>query len=119
MGQTLSGSDDNVGSEDLTSFKAFTPRVTALHSVNAALAESGDTVYFLPSLEDFPVALKDTAADITDANGKSHKFAAVYDGYRYSSHSQNEASAFLNAKDKSTANRFIFFTQKIFYKRVK
>ena len=60
---------------------SYTPVVTALHSVNAAFIENDTAVYFLPALEDFPVDLKSTCADLTTDDGKQHKFAIVYDGY--------------------------------------
>lgn len=61
---------------------SYTPVVTALHSVNAGFArEDGLAVYFLPQLEDFPVDLVDTCADVTSEDGQEHKFAVVYDGY--------------------------------------
>lgn len=58
----------------------YTPVVTVLHSVNAALAGNGTAVYFMPQLEDFPVDLADSCADVTTEDGKEHKFAVVYDG---------------------------------------
>lgn len=60
---------------------AYTPVVTALHSVNGLLANAGEAVYFIPALEDFPVNLVDACADITTYDGKRHQFAVVYDGY--------------------------------------
>lgn len=63
------------------SLLTYTPVVTALHSLNALLAEDGDAVYFMPQLQDFPVDLVDSCADITTEDGKEHKFAVVYDGY--------------------------------------
>ena len=60
---------------------AFSPNVTALHSVNGLLAANGNSVYFLPMLEDFPVDLTTTCADITTVDGVEHKFSVVYDGY--------------------------------------
>lgn len=59
----------------------FSPVVTTLHSVNAALAKAGQAVYFLPVLDDFPTDLKDTCADVTTADGVRHQFSVVYDGY--------------------------------------
>lgn len=59
----------------------YTPVVTALHSVNAAFIDNGEAVYFLPTLDDFPVNLASTCSDITTDDGKQHKFAIVYDGY--------------------------------------
>lgn len=65
----------------------ISPKVTALHSLNALLVNGvndGDNdlgVYFIPSLEDFPTSLKDTVACVTDYNGVEHRFAVVYDGY--------------------------------------
>lgn len=60
---------------------SFTPVVTALHSVNGMFANSGESVYFIPSLADFPVDLVDACADITTNDGERHQFAVVYDGY--------------------------------------
>ncbi|MCM1215006.1 MAG: hypothetical protein NC548_10855 [Lachnospiraceae bacterium] len=60
---------------------SYTPVVTALHSLNAILANDGTAVYFMPQLQDFPVDLVDTCADITTEDGQEHKFAVVYDGY--------------------------------------
>lgn len=61
------------------------PKVTALHSLNALLANDSDSsslgVYFIPSLEDFPTKLKDTAAYVVDELNVVHNFAVVYDGY--------------------------------------
>lgn len=65
----------------------ISPKVTALHSLNALLVNGendGDNdlgVYFIPSLDDFPTSLKDTVACVTDYNGVEHRFAVVYDGY--------------------------------------
>lgn len=65
----------------------ISPKVTALHSLNALLVNGendGDNdlgVYFIPSLDDFPTSLKDTVACITDYDGVEHRFAVVYDGY--------------------------------------
>lgn len=58
----------------------YTPVVTVLHSVNAGLASDGNAVYFMPQLEDFPVDLADSCAEVTTDDGKVHKFAIVYDG---------------------------------------
>lgn len=60
---------------------SFSPNVTALHSVNGLLAQEGESVFFLPRLEDFPVDLTTTCADLTTADGVAHKFSVVYDGY--------------------------------------
>lgn len=62
-------------------YSTYYPKVTSLKSVNALLAESGESVYFLPVLEDFPVDLETTVSDLTDGRGKKHRFAVVYDGY--------------------------------------
>lgn len=65
----------------------ISPKVTALHSLNALLVNgtgNGDNdlgVYFIPSLEDFPTSLKNTVACVTDYEGVEHRFAVVYDGY--------------------------------------
>lgn len=62
-----------------------TPKVTALHSLNALLANDSDSaslgVYFIPALEDFPTSLKDTASYVVDMENQVHNFAVVYDGY--------------------------------------
>ena len=67
------------------SVMSYNPTVTALHSLNAWLAENESAaptgVYFLPYLEDFPVSLEDTAAYVVDSDGVEHRFAAVYAGY--------------------------------------
>lgn len=63
------------------SYTVYTPKVTSLRSVNALLAENGYAVFFLPTLSDFPVNLKDTVTDLTDGNNERHQFALVYDGY--------------------------------------
>lgn len=64
------------------SILSYTPVVTALHSANAAFANQDNlAVYFLPRLEDFPVDLPTTCADVTTDDGVQHKFALVYDGY--------------------------------------
>lgn len=63
-------------------FNVYTPKVTYLKSVNAALANyDGAPVYFMPQLADFPTDLTTTVSDLTDGNGQQHKFAAVYGGY--------------------------------------
>ena len=59
----------------------FTPKVTALHSVNAFLAENGADVYYLPTLSDFPLDISKVATKVTDTSGREHKFAVVYDGW--------------------------------------
>lgn len=65
----------------------ITPKVTALHSLNALLVNGtgyGDNdlgVYFIPSLADFPVPLKDTVACVIGYDNIEHRFAVVYDGY--------------------------------------
>lgn len=65
----------------------ISPKVTALHSLNALLVDGkndGDNdlgVYFIPRLEDFPTSLKDTVACVKDVDGVEHRFAVVYDGY--------------------------------------
>jgi len=56
------------------------PVVTALHSVNAALAEEAD-VYYIPRLEDFPTDMKALVSKTTLTNGDTEAFAAVYDGW--------------------------------------
>lgn len=62
-------------------YTVYQPKVTSLKSANALMADSGEAVYFLPSLEDFPTDLTDTVTDLTDGNGVRHRFAIVYDGY--------------------------------------
>lgn len=62
-------------------YTVYTPKVTSLRSVNALLAENGYAVFCLPTLQDFPVKLKDTVTDLTDGNNEQHKFALVYDGH--------------------------------------
>ena len=64
-------------------FEVYTPKVTYIKSVNAALANyDGIPVYFMPRLEDFPTDLEDVVSDLTDNSGVRHQFAAVYTGYR-------------------------------------
>ena len=64
-------------------------RVTALHSVNAYLAQTMD-IYFIPTLEDFPVNPKnlfsnvimaDSDEDVSPLEGHRHRFADVIDEY--------------------------------------
>lgn len=63
-------------------FNVYTPKVTYLKSVNAALANyDGAPVYFMPKLNEFPTDLTTTVMDLTDGNGKRHQFAGVYGGY--------------------------------------
>lgn len=63
-------------------FNVYTPKVTYIKSVNAALANyDGIPVYYMPKLEDFPTDLEDVVADLTDSSGVRHQFAAVYTGY--------------------------------------
>lgn len=63
-------------------FAVYTPKVTYIKSVNAALANyDGIPVYFMPKLEDFPTNLEDVVSDLTDNTGVRHQFAAVYTGY--------------------------------------
>lgn len=63
-------------------FEVYTPKVTYIKSVNAALANyDGIPVYFMPRLEDFPTNLEDVVSDLTDNSGVRHQFAAVYTGY--------------------------------------
>lgn len=77
----------------------ISPKVTALHSLNALLVNGindGDNdlgVYFIPSLDDFPTSLKDTVACITDRDGIEHRFAVVYDGYFDSEVAYEQAEA--------------------------
>lgn len=63
----------------------FTPKVTAIHSLNALLEKGAATsdvgVYFIPKLDEFPVSVKDTVSNVTDDNNVEHRFAVVYDGY--------------------------------------
>jgi len=73
---TSSSSDNDEPKIDLAT---YTPKVTSLHSINALLAQEQD-VYFLPALEDFPTSLKESASLVTSNDGKTHSFAAVYDG---------------------------------------
>lgn len=81
------GSGWGTGEEEPEEYNEImmTPKVTALHSLNALFASSIDGkdlgVYFVPYLEDFPVPLKDTVASVVDYNNVRHDFAAVYDGY--------------------------------------
>lgn len=63
-------------------FNVYTPKVTYIKSVNAALANyDGIPVYFMPKLEDFPTDLENVVSDLTDNTGVRHQFAAVYTGY--------------------------------------
>ena len=63
-------------------YNHYTPKVTSLRSVNAALANyDGASVYFIPRLEDFPTDLTETVTNLTDRNGVQHRFAVVYGGY--------------------------------------
>ncbi len=63
-------------------FSVYTPKVTYIKSVNAALANyDGAPVYFMPKLEDFPTPLENVVSDLTDNRGVRHQFAAVYTGY--------------------------------------
>ena len=58
----------------------FTPRVTALYSMNAEMAKAGKEVFYVPKLEELP-DIKNTVADVLDYRNQRYRFAAVYDGY--------------------------------------
>jgi len=58
----------------------FTPRVTALYSMNAEMAKAGKEVFYIPKLEELP-DIKNTVADVLDYRNQRYRFAAVYDGY--------------------------------------
>ena len=59
----------------------FTPKVTALRSLNAYLSTDKDlSVYYIPTLEELP-DIKNAAAECEDYMGNKQRFAVVYDGY--------------------------------------
>lgn len=58
----------------------FSPRVTAIYSMNAEMAKSGKEVFYIPKLEELP-DIKNTVADVLDYKKYRYRFAAVYDGY--------------------------------------
>lgn len=60
-------------------WQTFKPKVTAMHSLNAYLADTKE-VYYVPELADIK-NVKNRMYNCTDYNGASHKFAAIYDGY--------------------------------------
>lgn len=78
-GTTSSSASSDSSDEKEIDLGTYTPKVTSLHSINALLAQEQD-IYFLPSLEDFPSDLKESAAKVTSSDGKTHSFAAVYAG---------------------------------------
>ena len=64
-----------------TNVGVFNPKVTVIHSVNAALASAGNNVYYMPTLEDFPLDLKSLIeSGQYDNSGLYHGFAAAYTG---------------------------------------
>lgn len=60
-------------------WQTFRPKVTAMHSLNAYLANSKE-VYYVPELADIK-NVKNRMYNCTDYNGANYKFAAIYDGY--------------------------------------
>ena len=62
-------------------YTTYYPKVTSLKSVNALLADAGEPIYFLPTLDAFPTDMRNLVSSLTDGNGKLHRFAVVYDGY--------------------------------------
>ena len=58
---------------------AFFPKVTVLHSVNAALSSSGENVYFIPEYSNFPMDLESVVeSGKYDNSSMYHGFAACY-----------------------------------------
>jgi hypothetical protein len=72
--------------------ETFTPKVTALHSINAAIAQSGTDVYYIPKLKDFDLDLANYVAKSNDIYKKEHKFAVVSNQYFDSEVSTSEVA---------------------------
>lgn len=72
-------------------YYAVTPKVTAVHSLNALLRDNHKTVikgktidspgYYVPTLEQLPINLEEVLAYRESNDGTPHRFAAVYTGY--------------------------------------
>lgn len=61
-------------------YSTYTPKVTLLRNANALCADSGEAVYYIPTLDDLPLDLESYVTDCTDGVN-SHQFAYVYSGY--------------------------------------
>lgn len=62
-------------------YSVYTPKVTIVHNANARLAyDNNQEVYYIPTMGDLPIDLGERVLSIESANGKTHKFALVYDG---------------------------------------
>lgn len=61
-------------------YETYKPKITQLINVNALAYDNGCNVYYMPTLDDLPVKLKNLASNVTTTSG-THKFAVVYDGY--------------------------------------
>lgn len=80
-------------------YSVYTPKVTLLHNVNALIAHNdGKSVYYIPTLDDLPFNLGDTALSISEKDGTEHRFALVYDGMF------DAEAAFSTAKSTETTN---------------
>lgn len=67
---------------DITLPEYFTPKVTALRSVNAALAaDTKNKVTYIPTLSEFPYDVAEHVSNCTDYFKENKKFAAVYSGW--------------------------------------
>lgn len=76
----VTGDEEIEGTID-NPFGTFHPKVTVIHSVNAAISANGQDVYYIPSLEDLPINLKDLIeSGRYDNSGFYHGFAVAYDG---------------------------------------
>lgn len=62
-------------------WQTFQPKVTAMHSLNAYIANQlGQAVYYVPTLDKLP-NVRNRMYNCTDFRGTNQKFAAIYDGY--------------------------------------
>ena len=62
-------------------WQTFQPKVTAMHSLNAYIANQlGQEVYYVPTLDMLP-NVRNRMYNCTDFRGTNQKFAAIYDGY--------------------------------------
>jgi hypothetical protein len=77
------GSGNSSNTEDTDPYQAYTtytPKVTLLRNANALCANSGEAIYYIPTLDDLPLDLEAYVTDCTDGT-YSHKFAYVYSSY--------------------------------------
>lgn len=94
-------------------YTVYTPKVTILHNVNALIAHNDKkSVYYIPTLDDLPFNLGDTALSIKEKDGTEHRFALVYDGMFDSEAAYSTGKSTETTDNSKGKNYSVFHTSK-------